>query len=127
MRSMLSDAERDALDAIRLNIDAIRDFIEGLTAESFEGDRLRLYATTRALEIISEACRRLPEDFRIKYPSVDWRAIRDAGNVYRHSYARVLGARIWDTARHHLDELSEIVSIELRDDRPVDGPLEDQP
>ncbi len=88
---MLSDSEKDALEAIRLNIDAIHDFIEGLTPESFAVDRLRLYATTRALEIISEASRRLPEDFRLKYPFLDWRAIRDAGNFYRHSYAHVSG------------------------------------
>lgn len=60
---MFSEAERDALDAIRLNIEAIRDFIEGRTAESFEADRRTLYATTRALEIISEASRRLSEEF----------------------------------------------------------------
>ena len=86
---MHSEAARDALEAIRQNIEAIRDFIEALTAESFEADRLRLYATTRALEIISEASRRLPDDFRVKHPTVDWRAIRDAGNVYRHTYSRV--------------------------------------
>lgn len=122
---MLSDSEKDALEAIRLNIDAIHDFIEGLTPESFAVDRLRLYATTRALEIISEASRRLPEDFRLKYPFLDWRAIRDAGNFYRHSYAHVLSARVWDTARHHLHELSQIVSIELQRDQPIHGSSED--
>ena len=124
---MLSDAARDALDAIRLNIDAIRVFIEGLAAEKFEADRLRFDATTRALEIISEASRQLPQDFRVKYPMIDWRAIRDAGNIYRHAYARVLGARVWDTARHHLDELSQIVSFELHRDRSARGLAGDQP
>ncbi len=111
---MRSEAERDALCAIALNIDAIREFIAGLTEEAFKADRLRFYATTRALEIISEASRRLPDDFQNKYPSLDWRAVRNAGNVYRHAYAQVGPSRVWDTARHHLDELSKIVAIELQ-------------
>ncbi len=124
---MLSDTQRDALAAIRLNIDAIQDFIEGLTAETFEADRLRVYATTSALEIISEASRRLPEDFQTKHPAIDWRAIRNAGNVYRHAYAPVHGARIWDTARHGLDELSRVVAFELQFDQSACGPSGDHP
>ena len=124
---MLSRTEQDALEAIRLIIDLIRDFIEGLTAETFEVDHLRVYATTRALEIISEASRRLLGDFQIKYPAVDWRAIRDAGNVYRRAYARVLSARIWGTAHRGLDELSRIVLFELRRGRSAHGLSGDHP
>ena len=124
---MLSNTERDALEAIRLNIDPIRDFIEGLTVETFEADRLRVYATTRALEIISEASRRLPDDFPTRHPVIDWRGIRDAGNVYRHAYARVRDARIWDTARHQLDALSRIISSELQRDRSARGLSGDHP
>ena len=110
------------METITLNIDAVRDFIERLTVETFEADRLRVYATTRALEIISEASRRLPENFPTKHPAIDWRAIRDAGNVYRNAYARVLGARIWDTARHGLEELSRVVALELQCDQAASGP-----
>lgn len=113
MPSMLSESARDALEAIRLNIEAIRGFISGVSAESFEADLLRLYATTRALEIISEASRRLPEDLRARHPDIDWRSIRDAGNVYRHTYARVVAARVWDTARYRLDDLLAVVSNEM--------------
>ena len=57
---MLSDRARLALYDIRDNIRLARQFIEGVSIEVFKEDRMRFYATTRALEIISEATRRLP-------------------------------------------------------------------
>lgn len=116
MRSSLSERTRDALDAIRLNIEAIRGFLKGATVESFDDDLMRLYATVRALEIISEASRRLPDDLRATHPHIEWRAIRDAGTMYRHAYSRVIPARVWDTARYQLDDLWNVVSAELKDD-----------
>jgi uncharacterized protein with HEPN domain len=46
------------------NIDAIAKFTAGMTLDDFVGDRKTVYAVTRALEIISEAARRLPDDFK---------------------------------------------------------------
>jgi uncharacterized protein with HEPN domain len=116
MPSSLSETTRDALDAIRLNIEAIRRFLHGTTVDSFCDDLMKLYATIQALEIISEASRRLPDDLRARHPRIEWRAIRDAGNMYRHAYSRVIPARVWDTARYQIDDLWTVVSAELRDD-----------
>jgi uncharacterized protein with HEPN domain len=48
------------------------------------------YAVLRALEILSEARRRLPEDLKGRHQAMDWQAIAAAGNVYRHRYEAVL-------------------------------------
>lgn len=69
---------------------------------------------TRALEIISEASRRLPEDFKARNSSIDWVAIAAAGNVYRHEYEAVDDALLWHTAKHSLDALDVAVREELR-------------
>jgi uncharacterized protein with HEPN domain len=42
------------------NVDAIRVFTTGLDFQAFRADRKTVYAVVRALEIISEASRRLP-------------------------------------------------------------------
>ena len=47
------------LDIIE-NLDAINEFTHGLDAETFRKDRKTVYAVVRALEIVSEASRRLP-------------------------------------------------------------------
>ena len=81
---MPSDRVRAALGDILRNIDLAEDFARGLTVEQFMADILRLYATTRALEVVSEAARRLPDDLKARHPEVPWRQIAGAGNVYRH-------------------------------------------
>ena len=44
------------------NVDAIHAFTTGLDFQAFRGDRKTVYAAVRALEIISEASRRLSEE-----------------------------------------------------------------
>ena len=61
---MRSERVKDALDGIRINIEAIRAFVDGMTYKSFAADLRTFYAVTRALEIISEASRRLPDDLK---------------------------------------------------------------
>jgi ribonuclease HepT-like protein len=49
---------------IRDNIYLARTFVDGLDYEAFRNNQLVFYAVTRALEIISEASRRLPDDMQ---------------------------------------------------------------
>jgi len=65
---MLSNKARLALFDIRDNGELARQFIAGLTYEEFERDRRTFYAVTRALEIISEAARRLPPELQARHP-----------------------------------------------------------
>ena len=79
----------------------------------FAADLKTIYATVRALEIISEASRHLPEDLKARHPEIDWIAVRDAGNVYRHACEMVTEQRIWDTVVIHLAPLEQAVLREL--------------
>ena len=95
------------------NIKAIGDFTAGMDFEDFVSNLQTLYAVTRALEIISEASRRLPDDLKSRHSNLDWIAIAAAGNVYRHEYETVDDALIWHTVKHSLDELGYAVRVEL--------------
>ena len=55
------------LSDILENIKAIQAFTAGLDFQSFRSDRKTVYAVVRALDIISEASRRLPDDFRDRH------------------------------------------------------------
>jgi uncharacterized protein with HEPN domain len=46
------------------NIQAIADFTAGLSFDDYVSDQKTIYAVTRALEIISEASRRLPDELK---------------------------------------------------------------
>ena len=58
---MLSEQAKLALVDMRDNILLAQRFTQGISAEEFGNSRLHFYAVTRAIEIISEASRRLPQ------------------------------------------------------------------
>lgn len=86
---MLSEQAKLALLDMRDNILLAQWFTQGISSEEFANSRLHFYAVTRAIEIISEASRRLPQSFRVKHATLPWKKIMGAGNVYRHSYDNV--------------------------------------
>ena len=81
--------------------------------EVFKENRLMFYAVTRALEIISEASRRLPASLRERHPQLPWRPIMDVGNVYRHDYDNVAEEYVWRTANQSLDQFLSVVIEEI--------------
>jgi uncharacterized protein with HEPN domain len=113
---MLSDKVRSTLIDIRHNALAARSFIGDMSFDVFKDDLKTFYAVVRALEIVSEASRRLPEDLKNRYPDVPWRSVRDAGNFYRHSYENVATSFIWETALDHLPPLMAVVEMVLAAD-----------
>lgn len=100
---------RDIVD----NIDAIALFTAGIEFDDFAADRKTVYAVIRALEIVSEASRRLPAEVKGRYPGIDWVAIAAAGNVYRHEYEGIDENLIWYTVKHGLADLRKIAIAEL--------------
>ena len=77
----------------------------------------------RALEIISEASRRLPGELLQRHPEIDWAAVAAAGNIYRHEYDTVDEALIWQTAHHGLGTLRVVCIEELKRRTPDPGAL----
>ena len=109
---MPSESVKFALYDIRDNIRLAQEFVEGFTYVRFTESRLHSYAVTRALEIISEASRRLPDDLRDRHPRLPWRSIRDVGNLYRHQYDNVAESYVWETVHEHLGPLLAVVVAE---------------
>lgn len=94
MRSMPSESSRRWLLDIRHNIYLVDEWAHGLTFGQFEADTMRLYAVVRALEIISEASRRLDREMKGRHPNLSWGDIAGSGNVYRHNYDNVEERRV---------------------------------
>jgi uncharacterized protein with HEPN domain len=68
---------------------------------------------TRCLEIVSEASRRLPDELKARHPSVQWREMAAAGNIYRHEYEDVAARRVWQTLTVSLPLLHDVIAREL--------------
>jgi uncharacterized protein with HEPN domain len=101
----------DILDNIRL----AESFAANLGSVAFCADTLRVYGVTRCLEIISEASRRLPDELKRRHPSIPWREMAGAGNVYRHDYEEIDASEVWVTVQDHPPKLRLVVERELVD------------
>ncbi len=95
------------------NLDAIDEFTTGFDLETFSKDRKTVYAVVRALEIVSEASRRLPVELQQRRPEIDWIAVAASGNVFRHEYDAVDESIIWHTVSQHLVQLRKVIQQEL--------------
>jgi len=99
---------------IRDNIHLARSFVDGLDYEGFRDNQLVFYGVMRALEIISEASRRLPAALKARHPEIPWRNVAGAGSVYRHDYEDVRRRDVWTTVQKHLPPLLAVVEEERR-------------
>jgi uncharacterized protein with HEPN domain len=103
-----------ALRDILHHIELAERFLSGFDAQAFLADERTVYAVIRCLEVISEASRRLPADLKARHPSIPWKDIAGAGNIYRHDYEDVAPQYIWDTIRIALPPLRAIVESEIK-------------
>ena len=110
---MRSDAAPAALRDIAHHIDLALHFAVGFDYEAFVADPRTVYAVTRCLEIISEASRRLPDELKARHPTIAWKQMAGAGNIYRHDYEDVAASYVWTTLRNHLPVLRAVIAHEL--------------
>jgi uncharacterized protein with HEPN domain len=87
--------------------------VAGFDYEAFRDDTRTVFAVVRCLEIISEASRRLPDELKARHPSLPWRDIAGAGNVYRHDYEDVAAKIVWDTVQLALPPLKAVIAREI--------------
>jgi uncharacterized protein with HEPN domain len=69
-----------------------------MTFDQFAGERVIQLAAERAIGIISEASRRIPDDLKGNAPEVPWPKIAGIGNVLRHDYREVAPRAVWNIA-----------------------------
>ena len=110
---MARRSARPRLQDILDNIAIVKCAIAGRDLASFAGDPVLRLAVERAIEIISEAVRHIPEEQRNKHPETPWRNIMAIGNKLRHEYRRIDPDIIWEIAQQHLEELQPVIEAIL--------------
>lgn len=95
----------EILDAI----DGIEKHTAGKSLADFKQDWLLRLAVQRALEIISEASRHVPDDLLTLAPDIPWKQIHGIGNVLRHEYHKIADDVIWSVLERHLNPLKAAV------------------
>jgi uncharacterized protein with HEPN domain len=73
----------------------------------------------RALEIISEATRHVPDDLLLTSPDIPWKQIRGIGNILRHEYHKIADEIVWAVVTNNLSPLKRAITA-IRDH--IEGP-----
>lgn len=73
-------------------------------------DRIMTRALERCFEIVSEASRRIPDEWKGEYPHIPWPQIAALGNRLRHNYDVVELATLLVIIEDDLPPLAEAVA-----------------
>jgi uncharacterized protein with HEPN domain len=49
------------------------EFVKGMTYDRFANDTRTVFAIVRALEIVGEAAKKIPDEVKQRYPSIQWK------------------------------------------------------
>jgi len=93
------------INDIQESIEKIEEYTKGITLEEFLRNTQIQDAVLRRLEIIGEAVRNLPKDFKEKQTGIPWDMIAGMRNVVAHEYFGVNVKRVWKTIEKDIPEL----------------------
>ena len=97
------------LQDIQIALKRALHYTKGIDFEEFEKDTMRVDAVARNLEIIGEAVRRLPEDFKESHHEIPWHRIAGMRNRIVHDYFGIDNGILWQVVQTNAPKLLEQV------------------
>jgi len=79
----------------------------------FLADSLIQDAVVRNLEVIGEAAKRIPDDYRQVHPTIPWRSLAALRDVLIHQYEGVSLPEVWQVVEEHLPRLRTSIAALL--------------
>ena len=93
------------LEDILESIERIESNIANVNLEDFSRNIDKQDAIVHRLEIIGEAAKNVPQEFRDKYPKIPWREIARTRDKITHHYFEIDLMQIWNIIQNDLQPL----------------------
>lgn len=110
MKREYDDYLRDMLE----NAELALNFVQGMDYDEFFEDEKSNYAVMRALEVIGEAARQIPDDIRDSTPEIPWREITGMRNKLMHEYFGANMKVVWRTVQEDLPAIIPLLKKMLK-------------
>ena len=98
-----------AIQDILETIERVQGKVAARSFREFQSDWEFRFVVQRAIEIISEATRRLPDELKATHPEIHWRSVAGIGSVLRHEYHTISDKVIWDVVHEELPVLRRAI------------------
>ena len=102
-------AIRDCLAEIAI----LEDIVARMRLHAFRSDPIARRAAAYAIQTISEAVRRIPDDWLADFPAEPWAQIRGVGNRIRHEYFRIDDGILWEIIANDAPALKAVMESML--------------
>jgi len=106
MKREIGDYIEDILEAMT----NVVEFTKDMSYEEFVKDTKTVYAVIRALEIVGEAAKNIPEDIRKKYPDIPWRSMAGMRDKLILAYFGVRLERVWEVVKRDIPNLKPLLT-----------------
>lgn len=105
---------------IRDEIDFCLKQTSGVKYETFINDEILCRAVIRSLEVIGEASKNIPDEFKAKYPLVAWKEMAGMRDRLIHHYFGVDFETVWNTLVYDIPALAYWIK-EIIESESLDG------
>lgn len=94
-------------------IDAIEQFIDGVSYEDFLNNREKQFAVERGIERIGEAVKNIPDEIRQQYSDIPWKQIAGMRDKIAHRYWQIDSEMVWQVTQRDIPVLKGYITMIL--------------